>query len=77
MKEAVRILKTNGLLLVKCQDEIESGRQHWSHIELLEIARKLGMDGTGFVRLGPALQFVLPKVGPEARPQESQLFVGV
>lgn len=45
MREAARILKSDGLLLVKCQDEIESGRQQWSHIEVLEIARKLGMTG--------------------------------
>ena len=28
---------------VKCKDEIESGRQRWSHIEVHEIARRLGM----------------------------------
>ena len=43
MGEGHRILKPGGLLLVKCQDEIESGRQRWSHIEVYEIARRLGM----------------------------------
>ena len=43
MTEATRILKPSGLLLVKCQDEIESGRQQWSHIEVRDIACRLGM----------------------------------
>lgn len=43
MAEAKRILKRNGLLLVKCQDEIESARQRWSHIEVYDIARRLSM----------------------------------
>ena len=43
MRECVRILKPGGLLLVKCKDEIESGRQRVSHFEVLEIALRLGM----------------------------------
>jgi hypothetical protein len=43
MAEGTRVLKRNGLLLVKCQDEIESGRQQRSHIEIYEMARRLGM----------------------------------
>ena len=43
MKEGHRILKPGGLLLVKCMDEIESGRQRWTHIEIREIARRLNM----------------------------------
>jgi len=31
-------LKPGGTLWVKCQDEIESGKQKWSHIEILDIA---------------------------------------
>lgn len=34
MKEACRVLKPDGQLWVKCQDEIESSHQRWSHIEL-------------------------------------------
>ena len=36
------MLRPNGQVWVKCQDEIESGRQCWSHIEIRAIARKLG-----------------------------------
>lgn len=42
MLEAKRILKPGGMLWVKCKDEIESGVQRWSHIEIYECARKLG-----------------------------------
>jgi len=43
MKEARRILKApGGMLWVKGKDEIESGYQRWSHIELYDIAKELG-----------------------------------
>lgn len=38
MKEARRILKPDGTLWVKCQDEIESGKQRWSHMEIFQLA---------------------------------------
>lgn len=44
MRESQRVLKKDGLLLVKCKDEIESSRQQMSHIEIHDIATKeLGM----------------------------------
>ena len=42
MQEAYRVLKDGGLLWVKCQDEIESGKQRYSHIEIYETALQLG-----------------------------------
>lgn len=33
-KEAHRILKTNGVLIVKCQDEVSANTQHLTHIEI-------------------------------------------
>jgi hypothetical protein len=38
MKEAYRVLKVDGLLLVKCKDEIESSLQKMSHIEIYNYA---------------------------------------
>jgi hypothetical protein len=44
MVEGYRILKRGGLMLVKCKDEIEAGRQRMSHVEIHDIAtRELGM----------------------------------
>lgn len=42
MKEAFRVLKRGGLLLVKCQDIVEGGTQRWSHIIIEALARELG-----------------------------------
>lgn len=42
MIEARRILKTGGVLVVKCQDEIESGKQRWNHVRILHQAEDLG-----------------------------------
>jgi len=38
MTEAYRCLKPGGILLVKCQDEVESSKQKRSHIEIFHIA---------------------------------------
>lgn len=38
MAEAHRILKKKSFMVVKCQDGIESGKQHWNHITLYGFA---------------------------------------
>jgi tRNA G10 N-methylase Trm11 len=43
MIEARRILRQDGFLWVKCQDQIESGKQKWSHIEIYDFALEMGM----------------------------------
>jgi tRNA G10 N-methylase Trm11 len=52
IKEARRLLKYNGILIVKCQDEVESKKQKWTHIEL--------MNSDGFI---PEDLFVLVRNG--------------
>ena len=42
MIEARRTLKNRGMLWVKCQDEIQSSKQVWSHIELYNMALAFG-----------------------------------
>lgn len=37
MKEAHRVLRADGLLMVKCQDGIESGKPRWNHVTLANI----------------------------------------
>lgn len=43
--EGKRVLKDNGILILKCQDEIMSGRQWWNHIELMQYCFNLGFIG--------------------------------
>lgn len=43
MKELNRVLKPGGTLIVKCQDTIDSGKQCFSHVELINYGIKLGL----------------------------------
>jgi hypothetical protein len=56
MSEAVRTLKPGGQLWIKCKDEIESGSQRWSHIEIYNLAISLGMFARDLFVLIPASQ---------------------
>lgn len=40
--QAWRVLRPNGSLIVKCQDEVESGKQQWNHISVLREAALAG-----------------------------------
>jgi hypothetical protein len=55
--EAARVLKKRGVVIVKCQDEIESGRQRFSHIELVQL---IGMLGFAVIDLFVLLQTGIP-----------------
>ena len=44
IREAARVLQKRGLAMVKCQDEIESGKQRWSHIEIKEVLEDNGFQ---------------------------------
>lgn len=39
--EAHRVLKSKGILLVKCQDQVESGKNRFDHIEIYNYALEL------------------------------------
>lgn len=41
-KEALRVLRANGVLIVKCQDEVSANRQHLTHVEIIEEYQRLG-----------------------------------
>lgn len=43
LKELIRITKSGGFILCKCQDEVYGGKQQWSHIEIYNIATELGL----------------------------------
>ena len=42
LTEFYRILKTNGILIFKCQDKVSSGTQYFSHNFIINEAEKLG-----------------------------------
>lgn len=39
--EAQRVLRDRGKLIVKCQDEVSAGKQHLTHVEIVNIYEKL------------------------------------
>lgn len=41
-KEALRVLRHRGVLIVKCQDEVCSNRQRFTHVEILTDYQKMG-----------------------------------
>jgi len=41
--EAVRILKQNGILIIKCQDEVSANKQHLTHVEIINEYTKHGL----------------------------------
>jgi DNA modification methylase len=42
MKEAKRVLKQGGFLVVKCQDTVEAGKNVWFHVTLIKKGEELG-----------------------------------
>lgn len=40
--EFYRVLVDGGLLTFKCQDMVSGGKQHWSHVEIYNMAREIG-----------------------------------
>lgn len=76
MKEAYRILKEDGYLFVKCQDEIESGYQRWSHVEIYLMATTMGFYGKDFFILKPpSIPGIQNKNQQHARKCHSYLWV--
>src|SRR3989344_401377 len=41
-KEASRVLKKNGIMIVKCQDEVSANKQRLTHVELINEYAKMG-----------------------------------
>ena len=41
-REAHRVLRDRGVLIVKCQDEVCSNRQRFTHVEIIQAYERLG-----------------------------------
>ena len=76
MLEAFRILKPGGLLWVKCQDFVESGKQHWFHIESLPARQHLRVHTQGSVRANPGSGSDDAAQDPASREEERVVPVG-
>ena len=50
--ECVRVLEPNGVLLVKCQDQVCSGRVRWQTREFVGVAERAGCDLVDMFQLG-------------------------
>ena len=42
--EALRVLKNNGILIIKCQDEVSANKQHLTHVEIINEYAKHGFN---------------------------------
>jgi len=42
-KEAHRVLKDNGVLIVKCQDAVSANRQHLTHVQIVVEYQRMGL----------------------------------
>jgi SAM-dependent methyltransferase len=49
--EFARLLRPGGILVFKCQDTVESGRQVWNHVLIYQWALAAGFEGLDFLVL--------------------------
>jgi hypothetical protein len=76
MLEAKRFVKKGGLIWVKCQDEVESSFNRWSHVEVMRDALNMGLYAKDLFVLvqnkDPVVQHVVQQ---HARKRHSYLWV--
>jgi tRNA G10 N-methylase Trm11 len=77
LREGVRVLRKGGLALVKCQDEIESGKQRFTHVEVMHLLESLGFEVVDlFVLVQLSQPTMRLKYQKSARKNHSYLLVG-
>lgn len=67
--EAVRILTRRGILIVKCQDAVDGGKQHWMTELIYIYATRLGFRGEGKINMVPPGK---PRIRHPDRPQQHE-----
>lgn len=75
--EASRVLRGGGIILVKCQDEIEDHKQKLSHVEVIDILKLCGFEIVDlFVLVSKGFPPVRVKEQKHARKNHSYAIVG-
>lgn len=75
--EASRVLKKNGIIIIKTQDEIESGKQRFSHIEIINLLTIFGFQIIDlFVLVQTSIPTMREKYQKTARKNHSYTIVG-
>lgn len=67
--EAVRILKVRGTLIVKCQDFVDGGKQHWITEQIWLYAIRAGLEAIGRINMVPPAR---PRIRHPDRPQQHE-----
>jgi hypothetical protein len=65
--EAHRILKKRGVLILKCQDMVDGGRQHFMSVDICNHARSIGFRGEDKFNMVPPGK---PRMRHRDRPQQ-------
>jgi hypothetical protein len=74
--EAARVVKSKGLVIVKTQDETESGKQRFSHIEIIQLLELFGFAVIDlFVLMQTGLPIMREKYQKSARKNHSYALV--
>lgn len=72
-----RVLSPGGIFVIKCQDTVSSGVNHWSHYEVEKMAREQGFDQLDLFVLGKKSVLLSPNMRNQqhARKNHSYLIV--
>ena len=77
-REAHRVLRERGVIVVKCQDEVCSNRQRFTHIEIIQAYEEMGFTAEDlFVVVRTNRPGVRSRCSTGSRAQESLLLSGV
>jgi hypothetical protein len=75
--EACRVLKRKGIILIKTQDETESGKQKFTHIEIIDIIKLLGFNVLDlFILMQDSVPAMRLQYQKSARKNHSYFIVG-
>lgn len=72
--EFSRVLYRDGILVVKCQDTVSSGKNHWSHIEMINMATKCRFDLVDLFILGSKSVLMSPNMRNQIHARKNHSF---